>query len=50
MAPKLLSGGNPQIAKGDGNAPVHPYIAFARNVKVSFFRGALLDPLPGWEP
>ena len=23
----LLSGGNPQIAKGDGDAPVHAYIA-----------------------
>jgi hypothetical protein len=25
--PALLSGGNPQIAKGDGNAPVRAYIA-----------------------
>jgi len=25
--PKLLSGGNPQIAKGDGDAPVREYIA-----------------------
>ena len=25
--PKLLSGGNPQIAKGDGDAPVQVYIA-----------------------
>ena len=25
--PKLLSGGNPQIAKGDGNGPVQSYIA-----------------------
>jgi hypothetical protein len=25
--PKLLSGGNPQIPKGDGNAPVQAYIA-----------------------
>lgn len=25
--PKLLSGGNPQIPKGDGDAPVHAYIA-----------------------
>ena len=25
--PKLLSGGNPQIAKGDGGAPVRAYIA-----------------------
>ncbi|MHC1652658.1 DUF1801 domain-containing protein [Stenotrophomonas maltophilia] len=26
-APTLLSGGNPQIAKGEGNAPVQAYIA-----------------------
>ena len=26
-APKLLSSGNPQIPKGDGNAPVQAYIA-----------------------
>jgi hypothetical protein len=25
--PKLLAGGNPQIAKADGDAPVQPYIA-----------------------
>jgi hypothetical protein len=25
--PRLLSGGNPQIAKGDGDAPVQAYIA-----------------------
>ena len=25
--PALLSGGNPQIPKGDGDAPVHAYIA-----------------------
>ena len=25
--PKLLSGGNPQIAKGYGNAPVQAYLA-----------------------
>jgi hypothetical protein len=25
--PKLLSGGNPQIAKGDGEAPIQAYIA-----------------------
>lgn len=30
---KLLSGGNPQIAKGDGDAPVQAYI----------------DALPGWK-
>ncbi len=27
VRPKLLSGGNPQIAKGDGDAPVKAYIA-----------------------
>ena len=26
-APKLLSGGNPQIPKGDGDGPVQDYIA-----------------------
>ncbi len=92
--PKLLSGGNPQIAKGDGDAPVQAYIAampdwkrdlgirldalitravpdvrkavkwnspfygiegqgwfasfhvFTRYVKVTFFKGLSLDPLP----
>ncbi len=92
--PKLLSGGNPQIAKGDGDTPVQAYIAampgwkrdvgrrldtlvvkqapkvtkavkwnspfygmdgrgwflsfhcFTRYVKVTFFRGASLDPRP----
>ena len=92
--PKLLSGGNPQIAKGDGDAPVQAYIAampgwkrdlgkrldalieryvpsvrkavkwnspfygiegqgwflsfhvFTHYVKVSFFRGASLRPVP----
>jgi hypothetical protein len=92
---KLLSGGNPQIAKGYGDEPVQAYIAavpdwrqdvcrrvdaivtrtvpgvrkavkwnsplygapdeegwflslhvFARYVKIAFFRGALLDPVP----
>ncbi len=90
----LLSGGNPQIAKGVGDAPVQAYIAampswksdlgrrldalivgavpgvakavkwnsplygvegdgwflslhcFTRYVKVAFFRGAALDPIP----
>ena len=90
----LLSGGNPQIAKADGDAPVQAYIAampgwkhdvgrrldalivrtvpgvhkavkwnspfygikgegwflsfhvFARYVKVTFFRGSSLDPVP----
>ena len=92
--PKLLSGGNPQIAKGDGDAPVQAYIAampgwkrevgrrldalivrtvpgvrkavkwnspfygvedevwflsfhcFTKYVKVAFFRGASLRPVP----
>lgn len=92
--PRLLSGGNPQIAKGDGDAPVQAYIAavpgwkrevcerldaiigkavpkvrravkwnspfyaveqrpwflsfhvFKNYVKVAFFRGAQLKPLP----
>ena len=92
--PVLLSGGNPQIAKGDGDAPVQAYIAampgwksdvgrrldalivrtlpdvrkavkwnspfygiegqgwflglhvFTRYIKVAFFRGASLRPLP----
>jgi len=93
-APKLLSGGNPQIAKGDGDAPVQAYIAampgwkraagarldaliektvpgvqkavrwnspfygvegkgwfvsfhcFTRYIKLTFFKGAALDPPP----
>ena len=92
--PKLLSGGNPQIPKGEGNEPVQAYIAampgwksaagrkldrliertvpnvrkavkwnspfygvegqgwflsfhcFTKYIKVTFFRGAALDPLP----
>jgi hypothetical protein len=92
--PALLSGGNPQIAKGDGDAPVQAYIAampgwkselgrrldrviertvpgvkkavkwnspfygvegqgwflsyhcFTRYVKVTFFKGGALKPLP----
>ncbi|MFO0556896.1 MAG: DUF1801 domain-containing protein [Polyangiales bacterium] len=92
--PKLLSGGNPQIAKGDGDAPVQQYIAampgwkrevgqwfdalvvarvpavrkavkwnsplygldgkgwfasvhvFTRFVRVTFFKGARLEPAP----
>jgi hypothetical protein len=92
--PKLLSGGNPQIAKADGDAPVREYIAalqgwkadlsrrldklivrtvpgvrkavkwnspfygmdgqgwflsfhmFTRYVKVTFFHGASLSPMP----
>ncbi len=93
-APVLLSGGNPQIAKGYGDGPVQNYVAampgwkkgvgqrldvvvtrtvpkvrkavkwnsplygmddkewflgihvFTKYVKVAFFRGALLDPVP----
>ena len=30
VKPKLLSGGNPQIAKADGDAPVRAYIAAMR--------------------
>jgi hypothetical protein len=92
--PRLLSGGNPQIPKGDGDAPVQAYIAampgwkrqagqrldelieltvpdvkkavrwnspfygvegqgwflsyhcFTKYIKVTFLRGAELDPLP----
>lgn len=92
--PVLLSGGNPQIPKGEGNAPVQAYIAampgwkrdvgekldalieavvpevhkavkwntpfyglegegwfisyhcFTKYVKVTFFQGASLDPVP----
>jgi hypothetical protein len=92
--PKLLAGGNPQIAKGDGDAPVQAYIAampgwksdvgrrldtliertvpgvhkavkwnspfygaddegwvlnfhcFEKYIKVAFFRGASLRPVP----
>ena len=92
--PKLLAGGNPQIPKGDGDAPVQAYIAampgwkqevgrsldelivrtlpgvkkavrwnspfygteerdwflsfhcFAKYVKVSFFKGTSLEPVP----
>jgi hypothetical protein len=95
--PVLLSGGNPQIAKGDGDAPVQAYLAampgwkrdvgrrldelivrtvpdvrkavkwnspfygvegqgwflsfhcFARYVKVTFFRGTSLRPVPPGE-
>ena len=95
QAPKLLSGGNPQIPKGEGDGPVRAYIAampgwkqgvgrhldalvgrivpdarkavkwntpfygaaadagwflsfhcFTHYVKVTFFRGSALDPVP----
>lgn len=93
-APKLLSGGNPQIPKGYGDAPIQAYIAampgwksevgrrldalieaavpgvrkavkwnspfygleddcwflslhcFTKYIKVTFFRGSSLDPMP----
>ena len=96
-SPRLLAGGNPQIAKGDGDAPVQAYIAampgwkrdvgrrldaliartvpavrkavkwnspfygvegqgwflnfhcFTKYVKVAFFRGASLRPVPPGE-
>jgi len=96
-APKLLSGGNPQIPKGDGDAPVQAYLeampgwkadlgrkldslivgvvpnvhkavkwnspfygvegdgwflnfhCFAKYVKVAFFRGTQLKPVPPGE-
>jgi hypothetical protein len=92
--PRLLSGGNPQIPKGEGDAPVKAYIAampgwksavgqrldalieracpdvrkavkwnspfygmmdsgwflavhcYAKYIKLAFFKGALLDPMP----
>ncbi|MGD9933463.1 MAG: DUF1801 domain-containing protein [Dehalococcoidia bacterium] len=42
-APKLLSGGNPQIPKGDGDAPVQAYIAAMPGWKRAV--GAELDAL-----
>lgn len=41
--PKLLSGGNPQIAKGEGDAPVQAYIAAMPGWKSP--AGARLDAL-----
>jgi hypothetical protein len=41
--PKLLSGGNPQIAKADGDAPVQAYIAAMPGWKRDI--GAQLDAL-----
>lgn len=41
--PKLLSGGNPQIAKGDGDGPVQAYIAAMPGWKSA--AGAHLDAL-----
>ncbi len=44
-SPKLLSGGNPQIAKGDGDAPVQAYIAAMPGWKKEV--GERLDALIG---
>ena len=52
--PALLAGGNPQIAKADGEAPVQAYIAampgwkreVGRRLDALFFRGASLRPVP----
>ena len=41
--PELLSGGNPQIAKADGDAPVRAYIAAMPGWKRGL--GARLDAL-----
>jgi len=41
--PKLLSGGNPQIPKGDGDAPVQAYVAAMPGWKRDI--GAQLDTL-----
>lgn len=41
--PRLLSGGNPQISKGDGDEPVQKYIAAMPEWKQS--RGVLIDRL-----
>ena len=38
-APPLLSGGNPQIAKGYGDAPVQAWIAAAPGWKTADARG-----------
>jgi len=51
----VLSGGNPQIAKADGDAPVRAYIAAMPGWKrplgkrldaLTFFRGTSLRPVP----
>ena len=51
--PALLAGGNPQIAKADGDAPVRAYIAAMPGWKRDV--GRRLDALivrtdPGWVP
>jgi hypothetical protein len=48
--PKLLAGGNPQIAKGDGDAPVQAYIAAMPGWKGDVGRrldGLIKDAVPG---
>ena len=51
--PKLLSGGNPQIPKGEGDAPVQAYIAAMPD---ELDEAQLTDwvkqaaALPGWMP
>jgi hypothetical protein len=49
-APVLLSGGNPQIAKGDGDAPVQTYIAAMPGWKSDVGRrldALITDNIPG---
>ena len=43
--PRLLAGGNPQIPKGDGDAPVQGYIDAIPEWKSDVGRRA-----PGWTP
>jgi hypothetical protein len=45
--PALLSGGNPQIAKGDGW--FLNFHCFTKYIKVAFFRGTSLRPVPPGE-
>lgn len=50
--PKLLSGGNPQIRKGDGDAPVQAYIAAMPGWKRDIgrqFDALISDIVPGAE-
>src|SRR5262245_8721651 len=54
--PALLAGGNPQIPKGEGDAPVQAWKGwflnihcFAKYIKVAFFRGTSLRPVPPGE-
>ncbi len=48
--PRLLSGGNPQIAKGDGEAPIRAYIAAIPGWKRAIGRridAIVTDTVPG---